>query len=183
MSEKNVSAGQKGRSQGDVVALSVTETSMNGLGKGQVNWAYQQDTPMSDSDSGTGCHGDDSTTQVSHNDDEETGRAHGSGTHSIILDISTTSFVDTVTVKTLKNVRVCVDMNNLTLRCLKGQFTPESNIHIFPLTCSAIYQSRFGVSCLVLGLNDALNVVLVVSSLESSSYMTRLTTRSCATGS
>ena len=25
---------------------------------------------------------------------------------------------------------------------LKGQFTPKSKIHIFPLTCSAIYQSR-----------------------------------------
>ena len=26
--------------------------------------------------------------------------------------------------------------------CLKGQFTPKSKIHIFPLTFGAIYQSR-----------------------------------------
>ena len=32
----------------------------------------------------------------------------------------------------------------------KGRFTAKSKIHIFPLTFSAIYQSSFGVSCLVL---------------------------------
>uniref|UniRef100_H3CKV8 Solute carrier family 26 member 6 n=1 Tax=Tetraodon nigroviridis TaxID=99883 RepID=H3CKV8_TETNG len=36
--------------------------------------------------------------------DEEKGMTCGSGTHSIILDISTTNFVDMVTVKTLKNI-------------------------------------------------------------------------------
>ncbi|XP_029292365.1 solute carrier family 26 member 6 isoform X2 [Cottoperca gobio] len=104
MSERKVSAGLKGQSQGNVVALSLTETSTNGLSKGQVNLAYQYDTTMSDSDSDTSCHGDDDIPQVSHRCDEETERAHGSDTHSIILDISTTSFVDTVTVKTLKNI-------------------------------------------------------------------------------
>ncbi|XP_049919930.1 solute carrier family 26 member 6 [Epinephelus moara] len=104
MHERKVSGGLKGQSQGNAVALSLKETSANGFSKGQVNWAYQHDTTMSDSDSDTGCHGDDSTTQVSHHGDEEKGRASGSGTHSIILDISTTSFVDTVTVKTLKNI-------------------------------------------------------------------------------
>ncbi|XP_042264662.1 solute carrier family 26 member 6-like isoform X2 [Thunnus maccoyii] len=99
--EENVSAGLKGQSQGNGVALSLTETSANGFSKGQVNWAYKHDTAMSDSDSDTACHGDDSITQVSHQDDDEKGGA--SGTHSIILDISTTSFVDTVAVKTLKN--------------------------------------------------------------------------------
>lgn len=103
--EENVSAGLKGQSQGNGVALSLTETSANGFSKGQVNWAYKHDTAMSDSDSDTAWHGDDSITQVSHQDDEEKGGA--SGTHSIILDISTTSFVDTVAVKTLKNVCVC----------------------------------------------------------------------------
>ncbi|XP_070824551.1 solute carrier family 26 member 6-like [Chaetodon trifascialis] len=84
--------------------LSLMEISTNGLSKGRVNWAYQHDTTMSDSDSDTGCHGDDST-QVSHkHSDEEKGLACRSGTHSIILDISAASFVDTVAVKTLKNV-------------------------------------------------------------------------------
>ncbi|XP_062283979.1 solute carrier family 26 member 6 [Scomber scombrus] len=98
---QSVSAGVKEQSQGNGVALSLKETSSNGLSKGQVNWAYKHDTAMSDSDSDTACHVYDSITQVSHQGDVEKGRA--SGTHSIILDISTTSFVDTVTVKTLKN--------------------------------------------------------------------------------
>ncbi|XP_076596416.1 solute carrier family 26 member 6 [Chaetodon auriga] len=85
--------------------LSLMEISTNGLSKGQVNRAYQHDTTMSDSDSDTGCHGDDSITQVSHkHSDEEKGLGCGSGTHSVILDISTASFVDTVAVKTLKNI-------------------------------------------------------------------------------
>lgn len=103
MNEGKDSAGLTRQSQGNCVALSVTETSANGHSKGQVNWAYQRDKPMSDSDSDTGCRGDDSITQVSR----AKGSACGSDTHSVILDISTTSFVDTVTVKTLKNVRVC----------------------------------------------------------------------------
>ena len=54
---------------------------------------------------------------------------------------------------------------------LKGQFTPKSKIHIFPLTCSAIYQSKLFWSELpifgaispfsnTMGLNGSLNVVL-----------------------
>ncbi|TKS77695.1 Solute carrier family 26 member 6 [Collichthys lucidus] len=82
------------------VSASLTETSANDH-NGQVNWAYQHDTAMSDSDSDKGCH---SVTQVSPHSDEEKEQACGSGTHSIILDISTTSFVDTATVKTLKNI-------------------------------------------------------------------------------
>uniref|UniRef100_A0A3Q1BP82 STAS domain-containing protein n=1 Tax=Amphiprion ocellaris TaxID=80972 RepID=A0A3Q1BP82_AMPOC len=94
---KKVSEETNGQRQGNGVAA-------NGLSKGRVNWAYQPDTTISESDSDTGCHGDDSITQVSHHSDEEKGKASGSGTHSIILDISTTSFVDSVTVKTLKNI-------------------------------------------------------------------------------
>lgn len=37
-------------------------------------------------------------------DDVEQGRGGSSDTHTVILDVSTTSFVDTVAVKTLKNV-------------------------------------------------------------------------------
>ncbi|KAI4823329.1 hypothetical protein KUCAC02_011922 [Chaenocephalus aceratus] len=104
MNERKVSAGLKEQSQGDVVALGLTETSTNGLSIGQVNEAYQHDTTMSDSDSETGYHGDNSINKVSQRRNEEKERAVRSDTHSIILDISTTSFVDTVSVKTLKNI-------------------------------------------------------------------------------
>ncbi|KAM7411780.1 hypothetical protein PAMA_021651 [Pampus argenteus] len=97
----NVSAELKSQSQENGVALSMTENSTNSLCQGQINWSYKHDTAMSDSDSDTAYHGDDSITQVSQQCEDEKGRA--SSTHSIILDISTTSFVDTVTVKTLKN--------------------------------------------------------------------------------
>ncbi|XP_060912810.1 solute carrier family 26 member 6-like [Labrus mixtus] len=101
LKEEKDSAGQKGQSQESGVALSTTLSSENGLGKGQENLAYRHDTE-SDSDSETGCN--KSITQASHDCDDERGKACGSCTHSIILDISTTSFVDTVTVKTLKNI-------------------------------------------------------------------------------
>ncbi|GLD46821.1 solute carrier family 26 member 6-like isoform X1 [Lates japonicus] len=104
MNEGKVSAGPREQSQANVAALRLSETSANGISKGQVNWAYQHDTTTLDSDSDTGCEGDDSINQVSCYGDEERGMACGSGTHSIILDISTTSFVDTVTVNTLKNI-------------------------------------------------------------------------------
>ncbi|XP_051281647.1 solute carrier family 26 member 6 [Dicentrarchus labrax] len=102
--EGKVSAEPRGPSQGNGVSLRLTETSTNDPNKGQVNRAYQHDTTMSDSDSDAGCHTYDSISHVSHHSDKGKGRACGSGTHSIILDISATSFVDTVTVKTLKNI-------------------------------------------------------------------------------
>ena len=64
-------------------------------------------------------------------------------------------------------------------RILKGQFTPKSKIHIFPLTFSAVYQSKlfwcelpsFGdIRCRdfcflsgIMEVNGALNVVLTAS--------------------
>ncbi|XP_026188313.1 solute carrier family 26 member 6-like isoform X2 [Mastacembelus armatus] len=72
------------------------ETSTEGPDMGQVNWAYQHDTSTLNLDS---SHGDDV-----HHDGEENRRACGSHTHSIILDISTTNFMDIVTVNTLKNI-------------------------------------------------------------------------------
>ncbi|XP_034732275.1 solute carrier family 26 member 6 [Etheostoma cragini] len=104
VNERKVSSGVKGQSQGHVIALSLTETSKYGQSKGQVNRAYQDDTTMSDSDSDTGSHISDSITKVSKPGGENKGKACGLSTHSIILDIATTSFVDTVTVKTLKNI-------------------------------------------------------------------------------
>lgn len=107
MNEGKVFPGVNGQNQGNGVALNWAGTSANGLSKGQVNWAYENDTTISDSDSDTGCHGDNSMTDVSHDSVEEKRKTCGSDTHSIILDISTTSFVDTVTMKTLKNVCLC----------------------------------------------------------------------------
>lgn len=64
-----------------------------GPDNGHVNWAFRHEAAAADGN-----------TQPSHEGDVEQGRVCGPDTHSIILDISTTSFVDTVTVKTLKNI-------------------------------------------------------------------------------
>uniref|UniRef100_A0A665SWU0 Solute carrier family 26 member 6-like n=1 Tax=Echeneis naucrates TaxID=173247 RepID=A0A665SWU0_ECHNA len=104
ISEGRVAAELKHQSQGKGPALSLTKTLTNSLSKGQVNWAYQCDTAMLNLDSDIGLPGDGTTDQVSHHGDEEEGWTCGSETHSIILDISTTSFVDTVTVNTFKNI-------------------------------------------------------------------------------
>ncbi|XP_035512532.1 solute carrier family 26 member 6 [Morone saxatilis] len=98
VNDGKVSAELRGPSQGNGVSLRLTETSTNDPNKGQVNRAYQHDTTMTDSDSDADCH------MSSHPSDKGKGRACGSGTHNIILDISATSFVDTVTVKTLENI-------------------------------------------------------------------------------
>ncbi|RVE70653.1 hypothetical protein OJAV_G00066480 [Oryzias javanicus] len=79
------------------VAIFLTNSSSNG----HVNSAYQYDTTISETDSG--CHGEDSLTHVSHKDEKDGGTCMAV-THSIILDISTTGFVDTVAVKMLKNI-------------------------------------------------------------------------------
>uniref|UniRef100_A0AAX7UYY4 STAS domain-containing protein n=1 Tax=Astatotilapia calliptera TaxID=8154 RepID=A0AAX7UYY4_ASTCA len=101
MNIETVSERTKGERNGNSVDFSMTETATDGLHKGQMNLAYEPDITMSDSDSATGS---DHITEFSRHGDEEKKRACKSGTHSIILDISTTSFVDTVTVKTLKNI-------------------------------------------------------------------------------
>lgn len=94
-----------GSDQQNGTTLQMTAKPVNGLSNGQQNWAYQHDT--TDSDSDVGSRGDDAITGQLQHTDEEKGMTCGSGTtHSIILDISTTNFVDMVTVKTLKNVGV-----------------------------------------------------------------------------
>lgn len=94
-----------GSDQQNGTALHTTAKPVNGLSNGRENWAYQHDT--ADSDSDVGSRGDDAITGQLQHVDEEKGMTCGSGTtHSIILDISTTNFVDMVTVKTLKNVGV-----------------------------------------------------------------------------
>lgn len=64
------------------------------VNNGQVNWAYQHDAATLDTESDTDTR--QSEDGVSAEEEQRT--------HSIILDLSTTSFVDTVTVKTLKNL-------------------------------------------------------------------------------
>lgn len=86
------------------ITLHTTAKAVNGLGNGQENWAYHHDT--TDSDSDVGSHANDAITGQPQHADEEKGMTCGVGTHSIILDISTTNFADMVTVKTLKNVCV-----------------------------------------------------------------------------
>lgn len=77
-----------------MMAAAKGPTEANGApNNGHVNWAFKQEAAD-----------EDSVTLPSLEGDVEQGRVRGSDTHSIILDISTTSFVDTVTVKTLKNV-------------------------------------------------------------------------------
>ncbi|KAM4738329.1 solute carrier family 26 member 6 [Anableps anableps] len=80
------------------VVLSVTDS--NFTGKGQVNWAYHLDRVTADSDS------DRYEVNTEDSNQGEGGKKSKgrSGTHSIILDVSMTSSVDTVVVKTLKNI-------------------------------------------------------------------------------
>uniref|UniRef100_A0A8C6NR50 Solute carrier family 26 member 6 n=1 Tax=Nothobranchius furzeri TaxID=105023 RepID=A0A8C6NR50_NOTFU len=80
------------------VALDLTNTSPS---KGQVNWAYQADTNMSDSDSDSRSHTDEAPEVLYQGDETSTFR---SDIHSVILDMSTTSSVDTVTVKFMKTI-------------------------------------------------------------------------------
>uniref|UniRef100_A0A3Q1IK67 STAS domain-containing protein n=1 Tax=Anabas testudineus TaxID=64144 RepID=A0A3Q1IK67_ANATE len=98
---------------GQVSNFSLTERFPSGLGTGRVNWAFQHDPTISISDSDMGCHGDDGINQTLSDGDEEQGRVFRQGTHSIILDMSTTSFVDTVTVNTLKNIFSDLEQINL----------------------------------------------------------------------
>uniref|UniRef100_A0A3Q3JDU6 STAS domain-containing protein n=1 Tax=Monopterus albus TaxID=43700 RepID=A0A3Q3JDU6_MONAL len=102
--EGGFSVGLSGQNQVNCADFRLTEASTSDLGMGHINQAYQHDTSMLSSDSDTSCHGDDSIDKVSHDGDEEKGKAYGSCTHSIILDISTTNFVDIVAVNTLKNI-------------------------------------------------------------------------------
>lgn len=85
------------------IALDARAKPANGLSGGRQNWAYQHDAAASDSDIGS-AGGDDDLSGHPPHADEEKGRACRSGTHSVILDISTTNFADVVTVKTFTNV-------------------------------------------------------------------------------
>uniref|UniRef100_A0A3Q2PVL5 Solute carrier family 26 member 6, like 2 n=1 Tax=Fundulus heteroclitus TaxID=8078 RepID=A0A3Q2PVL5_FUNHE len=90
---------KKNNSQNGVV-LSMTDADPNFPDKGQVNWAYHPDRVTLDSDSNTY----EEITTVSHQDELGKHSNCRSGTHSIILDVSMISSLDTVTVKTLKNI-------------------------------------------------------------------------------
>ncbi|XP_061668081.1 solute carrier family 26 member 6-like isoform X2 [Syngnathoides biaculeatus] len=100
--ENNISAEAEGHPFKSGVALKLTESPAHGSSKGQVNWAYQSDT-MPDSTSKTRSEYYEAG-QASKDSDDKKGHVDEAGPHSIILDLSTTSFVDTVAVKTLKNI-------------------------------------------------------------------------------
>uniref|UniRef100_A0A3Q3LLA3 Solute carrier family 26 member 6, like 2 n=1 Tax=Mastacembelus armatus TaxID=205130 RepID=A0A3Q3LLA3_9TELE len=80
------------------------QTSTKGPDMGEVNWGYQRDTSMFKLDSVTSFQSVDSIKKFPQIDEEEKGRFSGSDTHSIILDMTTTSFVDVATVNTLKKI-------------------------------------------------------------------------------
>ncbi|XP_064812541.1 solute carrier family 26 member 6 isoform X1 [Oncorhynchus masou masou] len=85
--------------KGNRTDIALTDRPTNG----QVNWAYEQQWTGLDLGSETGSHGDDAITQTSSTVGEEK-RGRSSDTHTIILDLSTASFVDTVTVMMLNNI-------------------------------------------------------------------------------
>uniref|UniRef100_A0A7N8WUQ5 Solute carrier family 26 member 6, like 2 n=1 Tax=Mastacembelus armatus TaxID=205130 RepID=A0A7N8WUQ5_9TELE len=84
------------------------QTSTKGPDMGEVNWGYQRDTSMFKLDSVTSFQSVDSIKKFPQIDEEEKGRFSGSDTHSIILDMTTTSFVDVATVNTLKKVSLLI---------------------------------------------------------------------------
>ncbi|KAM9506356.1 solute carrier family 26 member 6 isoform 7-T7 [Salvelinus alpinus] len=87
--------------KGNRTDIALTDRPTNG----QVNWAYEQQGTGLDLGSETGSHGDDAITQTSSTiGEEKRGRSSDNDTHTIILDLSTASFVDTVTVMMLNNI-------------------------------------------------------------------------------
>ncbi|XP_030220261.1 solute carrier family 26 member 6 [Gadus morhua] len=95
-SEQNPSVKKKGKKH-QTVLVSPTEVGpVYGGFDGQVNSAYQMDPEVSDA-----CPADDDNS-ARENGGVKTEERHR--THSVILDLSTTSFVDTVTAKTLNNI-------------------------------------------------------------------------------
>uniref|UniRef100_A0A8C5CKE4 Solute carrier family 26 member 6, like 2 n=1 Tax=Gadus morhua TaxID=8049 RepID=A0A8C5CKE4_GADMO len=88
---------QKKGKKHQTVLVSPTEVGpVYGGFDGQVNSAYQMDPEVSDA-----CPADDDNS-ARENGGVKTEERHR--THSVILDLSTTSFVDTVTAKTLNNI-------------------------------------------------------------------------------
>ncbi|XP_041702747.1 solute carrier family 26 member 6 [Coregonus clupeaformis] len=86
--------------KGNQMAISLVDKPTNG----QVNWAFEQQGTGFDRGSETGFHSDDHITQMSNTGGGEMGKSSVNDTHTIILDLSTASFVDMATVKTLKNI-------------------------------------------------------------------------------
>uniref|UniRef100_A0A3B5LM17 Si:ch211-117c9.2 n=1 Tax=Xiphophorus couchianus TaxID=32473 RepID=A0A3B5LM17_9TELE len=97
--KKNVCMQQNKDNQKGVV-LSMADTDSDISGKGQINWGYCSDKVTSDSDSDSY----EVFTVDSKQGEDGKQSSYRSGTHSIILDVSVTSSLDTVAVKTLKNI-------------------------------------------------------------------------------
>ncbi|XP_077937725.1 solute carrier family 26 member 6-like isoform X2 [Gasterosteus aculeatus] len=91
--QKKEKSKSKAKKRGQPSKMVEKKVSLDDLG--QVNEAFQHDAATSESDSEAGCRCD-----------AEEGIPRVSATHSVVLDVSTTSFVDTVAVTTLKNVHI-----------------------------------------------------------------------------
>ncbi|XP_037540396.1 solute carrier family 26 member 6 [Nematolebias whitei] len=102
-SERNVFTVNMDERNQNHVALKPMDSTINSFSKGKINRAYQTDSNMSDSDSDTCDPSYEDITEISHQGGGGE-RASGSDIHNVILDMSTTSSVDTVTVKMLKNI-------------------------------------------------------------------------------
>uniref|UniRef100_A0A3B5LRZ3 Si:ch211-117c9.2 n=1 Tax=Xiphophorus couchianus TaxID=32473 RepID=A0A3B5LRZ3_9TELE len=98
--KKNVCMLNKNKDNQKGVVLSMADTDSDISGKGQINWGYCSDKVTSDSDSDSY----EVFTVDSKQGEDGKQSSYRSGTHSIILDVSVTSSLDTVAVKTLKNI-------------------------------------------------------------------------------
>ena len=115
-SELNPSVKKKGKTH-QTVLISPTEAGpVYGGVDGQVNSAYENDQEVSDAyqndpEVSDAYRNDPEVSEAYPAEDDDNAKENGAvksetrhRTHSVILDLSTTSFVDTVTAKTLNNV-------------------------------------------------------------------------------
>uniref|UniRef100_A0A3P8X9A1 STAS domain-containing protein n=1 Tax=Esox lucius TaxID=8010 RepID=A0A3P8X9A1_ESOLU len=110
----------------------------------QVNWAFEKSSEA-------GFPGDDLKTQKSStNGDGEMGSSHNK--HTLILDLSTASFVDTVTLKTLRNIfKDFKEIGIATyLTGCQGEFCVVEQLSIAGFFCESIPKS-----CLFATVHDA----------------------------
>uniref|UniRef100_A0A8C7LDV4 Solute carrier family 26 member 6 n=1 Tax=Oncorhynchus kisutch TaxID=8019 RepID=A0A8C7LDV4_ONCKI len=117
----------------------------------KVNWAFEQQGTGFDRGPETGIHGDDHMTQMSSTGREgEVGRSSFNDTHTIILDLSTTNFADTATVKTLKNIFLNyrkIDIDIYLTGC-QGEYVSQ-------LSSADFFSESIPKSCLFSTIHDA----------------------------
>ncbi|XP_037337123.2 solute carrier family 26 member 6 isoform X2 [Pungitius pungitius] len=97
--QKKEKAKSKAKKRRQPSKMAERKVSLDDLGR--VNEAFQHDAATSGSDSEAGCQSD---AEKGMEKGMEKGIPRLSATHSVVLDVATTSFVDTVAVTTLKNM-------------------------------------------------------------------------------